>query len=280
MKNIVSCISAKDLLTYAFQSSVYYNSETNIYIISKKFTKLILTLILFFRKHNCNFIFVDEHNLLNYIGINNFNHLITDLNKDLSPKKNWYKQQILKYAIGLYINCDYIIIDADTFPTQINNLVNLSFKTRFFNAETSGIYMPYEETFNTIFKTSGSSKYDFVCEVFPIEIKALKNMISQIELVNNDLWYNVIIKSSRHLIGFSEYQTYGRFCYENHVYNSLTIFPSNRHFGKSQLSIFKTLEKKYNFISFESYDMPDNLTRILYYLLYKPYFFLTKLFKL
>lgn len=280
MLNIATCVSAKDLITYLFQSRIYYKSNIQIYIISKPFVRIVMKLHLFFFRYKCNFIFINETNLLDNLGIDNFSNLILKLNKCLLPKANWYKQQILKYAIGLYINCDYIIIDADTFPTEINNVINLSFKTRFFNVETSDIYIPYEETFNSIFKTSGASKHDFVCEVFPIEIVVLKNMISQIELVNNDLWYNVIIKSSIHLIGFSEYQTYGRFCHENHVYNSLTIFPSNRHFGKSQLSIFKTLEKKYNFISFESYDMPDNLTRILYYLLYKPYFFLTKLFKL
>lgn len=280
MKNIVSCISSKDLITYLFQSNIYYDTEINIYIISKKFTKIILRIVLFFKKHNCNFIFVDENNLLNYIGIKNFDDLIIEINPDLFIKKNWYKQQILKYAIGLYINSDYIIIDADTFPTNINNLINLSSQIRFFNSETSKIYMPYEETFNTIFKTSGSSKYDFVCEVFSVEIIALQKMILHIENLNNDLWYKVILKSPKHIIGFSEYQTYGRFCTEFGLYNLLSPFPSERHFGKLQLSIFKPKENIYEFVSFESYDIPDNFTKILYYVIYKPYFFLTKLFNL
>ena len=86
MKNIVSCISAKDLITYLFQSRIYCNTDLKIYIISKKFTKIVLQIILLFRRNKCNFIFVDEEKLLKFIGIENFNNLIVNLNIDLLSK--------------------------------------------------------------------------------------------------------------------------------------------------------------------------------------------------
>ncbi len=280
MKNLVTCISAKDVITYLFQSYIYYDSDIKIYIISKKFTKNVLKLFLFFRKHKCKFIFIDEHKLLKNIGIENFNELLLDLNKNLISKKNWYKQQILKYAIGLRISENYIIIDADTFPTIVDNILNLDFDLRFYNHLSNKIYTPYELTYNRIFQKSTISNYDFVCEVFPIDINVLNKMISDIESLHNDVWYNVIIKSTSDLIGFSEYQTYGRFHIENYLNARLVKFPSNRHFGKKQLSIYKTVNLENSFVSYESYDYPDNYQKILYFIFYKPYFLIVKFFNL
>lgn len=280
MKNIVSCISAKDLITYLFQSRIYCNTDLKIYIISKKFTKIVLQIILLFRRNKCNFIFVDEEKLLKFIGIENFNNLIVNLNIDLLSKKNWYKQQILKYAIGLRISENYVIIDADTFPTMIDNILNLNFDLRFYNHLSDKIYLPYEKTYNTIFQKSTISNYDFVCEVFPIDINILNKMLSDIESLHNDVWYNVIIKSTTDLVGFSEYQTYGRFHFENYINARLEKFPSNRHFGKKQLSIYKTVNLENSFVSYESYDYPDNYQKILYFIIYKPYFIIVKFFNL
>ncbi len=278
--NLVTCVSSKDLITYINQSKIFYNSEINIYIISKPFVRLVMKFSLLFKKTKCNFIFINEKKLLKSIGIIDFYKIVQILNYSLIPKVNWYKQQILKYAIGLRISENYIIIDADTFPTIVDNILNLDFDLRFYNHLSNKIYTPYELTYNRIFQKSTISNYDFVCEVFPIDINVLNKMISDIESLHNDVWYNVIIKSTSDLIGFSEYQTYGRFHIENYLNARLVKFPSNRHFGKKQLSIYKTVNLENSFVSYESYDYPDNYQKILYFIFYKPYFLIVKFFNL
>jgi len=277
-KNIATCLGAKDLITYIFQSKVYINSDFKIYIITKSFSILILKFINIFYK--INFIFINEKDLLKKIGINNFIFFLSEHNKLLIRKSGWYKQQILKYAIHTIICDDYLIIDSDTFPKDLNCLYKINTDTRFYNTYAS-LHMPYEEMFNRLFKVNiEPSKYNYVTEVYPIKFIILKDLLDKIEAINKDKWYIAILKNVETLYGFSEYQTFGKFQFLHNYTMVNTIYDTDRHYGKKQLSFQKVEYCLSDFFSFETYDYPKGLYYIFYLIIYKPYFLLVKLFNL
>lgn len=281
--NIVTCLGTKDLITFIFRSNIYFNQNINLYIISNNFSIKILKFVsLFIDIKSSNFQFINENKLLNEIGINDFNNYILNVNIDLYQKKNWYKQQILKYAISYVILDNYIIIDSDTFPTNEDVLKSINYNTRFFNKPSvyGHIHMPFEETYNRIFDSHFISTYDYVCEVFPVKIEDLHDMLEQMEKRFNARWYFVILSCTKNLIGFSEYQTLSKFQIENNKPLNYNEYRTDRHFGIKQLSIFTPKNTKTDFISYESYDYPKNFSLVIYYIIYKPFYTIIKLFNL
>lgn len=276
MNNIVTCLGSKDLITYIFQSKIFKKSNYNIYIIAKPFSIYILKIANYFLK--INFKYINENELLDSIGISNFKIFILKYNPVLLKKTGWYKQQILKYAIHLIVKDDYIIIDADTFPTNIKFLTNLDQNTRFYSTYQV-LHIPYEETFNKIFLLNvPKSNYNFVAEVFPVKIEVLTEMLTYIERKHKKNWYQAIIENVTTLYGFSEYQTYGK--YQSYINYSMKIteFNTNRHFGKNQLSIFPIRNPQTEYVSFETYDYPEGIQKLYFFILYKPFFLFVKLF--
>ena len=277
-KNIATCLGAKDLITYIFQSKIFINSDFKIYLIAKSFSIVILKFINIFYK--INFIFINENDLLKKIDIIDFNITLNLYNKILLKKSGWYKQQILKYAIHSIINDNYLIIDSDTFTRDLDCLTNINSDFRYYNTYAS-LHTPYEETFNKLLNVDiEPSIYNYVTEVFPMNYIILKEMLSKIEVIHKDKWHIAILKNIDTLYGFSEYQTFGKyqFLYNYPVVNMHYI--TDRHFGKKQLSIRKVENCSTDFISFETYDYPNGVYYIIYFLIYKPYFLFVKLFNL
>lgn len=267
--NIVSCISAKDLITFYFQSTVYNELNCNYYIISSNFTRKILKALFFLRfKNQAKYIFVDEKTLLSESGINDFDSLVIKSNNNLFNKRNWYKQQFLKYEIRKLIKSDYLIIDGDTFPTNIDYILNINEKSRYINSY-SEVHYPYEQLYNKLLHKSGQSEYNFVCEVFYINYNRLNELIVKIE-ENHSFYIEAVLKNSTHECGFSEYQTYGRYEYENQSGINYEVFDTIRHYGKQKLPWQKISEKNVKFVSFETCDYPNDFRKFIFYLFYKP----------
>jgi hypothetical protein len=248
--SIITPISIKDVFTYGFLSRVYRHSQLDVHIICGPLTKMILSV--FF---SINWvIYHDENELLRHLGgRKKMKNYVTLKNPVLKIKINWYLQQILKYSLILELKKDVIIIDGDTFPVNASEIFNLD-GVRFLNKYTP-IHNHYE---NTIFNLLGMYMYtsdkNFVCEVFPIEYERLKNMISEIEINTKLPWNFSILLNSSDLIGFSEYQTYGRF-EEQFKDISYRDFPTMRHYGALRTPLQKvSVAENIKFITIESYD--------------------------
>jgi hypothetical protein len=277
--NIVSCISSKDLITFYFQSNVYNDLYCNYYIISSNFTRRVLKTLFFFRfKNHPKYIFIDEASILRDSGINDFDSLVLKCNVKLYKKRNWYKQQFLKYEIRKLIQSDYLIIDGDTFPTNIDNILKIGQFTRYINSYCE-VHYPYEQLYNKLLQKSGQCEYNFVCEVFYINYDRLNELIEKIE-INSISYIEAILKNSLHECGFSEYQTYGRYEYENTSEMNYEIFNTIRHYGKQKLPWQKISEKNVKFVSFETSDCPNGIRKLLFYLFYKPIILIFRILKL
>jgi hypothetical protein len=257
---IITPISIKDVFTYGFRSKIYRHPQLDVHIICGPLTKIILSVffkINWVNYHNDNVILKTlggRKNMAKYVTLNN---------PVLKMKINWYFQQMLKYSLILELKKDVIIIDGDTFPVNSSEIFTLN-GVRFLNKYTP-IHKYYEETiFNLLGRYMYASDKNFVCEVFPIKYERLKKMISDIEVNTKLPWNFSILLLSSDLIGFSEYQTYGR--YEEQFNNiNYKDFLTLRHYGSLRTPL-QNIEVPENikFITFESYDKVKGYQGILY----------------
>jgi hypothetical protein len=199
-------------------------------------------------------------------------------NNNLFNKRNWYKQQFLKYEIRKLIKSDYLIIDGDTFPTNIENILNIGKSTRYINKYCE-VHYPYEHLYNKLLKKTGQSEYNYVCEVFYINYNRLNELIEIIEK-NSSFYIEAVLKNSIHECGFSEYQTFGRFEYENTSAINYEVFNTIRHYGKQKLPWQRISEKETKFVSFETCDFPDDCRKFIFFIFYKPIIFIFRILRL
>jgi hypothetical protein len=279
MKNIVTCLSAKDLITYSIQSKVYRNEGIKIFLIGSSFTLKIIKIVNIIQKKQLNIEYINEKLLLKESGINDIKKLIILYNPKLLKKANWYKQQFLKFEARRIIKDDYIIIDGDTFPTKVETILNFAGNIRFVNTYTP-IHYPYESLYNYLFDKEGISNLNYVCEVFQINFNLLNNLVFDIENKHNNFWCIVVLQNANHLIGFSEYQTYARYELDSSIIKDYIIFNTDRNFGKKQLPFIDAKNCDTDFFSFETYDYPSGFNKIIFYVLIKPYVKISQLLKL
>jgi len=260
MITIITPVSIKDVFTYALCSKIYKHSNIEVNVICGFFTEFILKNIFLMNWVN----YYSENELLKSFGGRNSIHcFVSKNNPKINKKLNWYIQQILKYSLVLKLRKDAIIIDGDTFPVCICDIFNLS-NIRFLN-RYSPIHNPYEETISNLFgRKLNLNDNNYVCEVFSIKFIQLEKMLSEIETNTRMPWNKAILSLSSDLIGFSEYQTYGR--YEelsNHI--RYEAFPTLRTYGNLRTPFQKIIvDENIKFITIESYHKVKGLHGCLY----------------
>jgi hypothetical protein len=279
MINIVTCLSAKDLITYSVQSKVFKCKEIKVFLIGSNFTLKIVKILNYFSEKKLNIEYINENIFLKQCGIFDIKKLVNLYNPKLKKKANWYKQQFLKYEARRIIKDDYVVIDGDTFPTKVETILNLDKATRFVNTYTP-IHYPYETLYNYLFGRVGISEFNYVCEVFQINIGLLNNLILDIENKHNEKWFIVVLQNANHLIGFSEYQTYARYEIDCSIIKIYKKFNTDRNFGKKQLPFIAVKNCETDFFSFETYDSPSGIKKIFFYILIKTYVKISQILKL
>lgn len=135
-------------------------------------------------------------------------------------RNGWYLQQLLKLYAGKIIPNildRYLVIDSDTFflkPTTFveNNICLYNYGTEYHN--------PYFEHMSKLDKEliKVDKHKSGICHHMIFETKYIDEIISKIENIHNDKFYNVFLQLVvyKQLSGASEYEIYFNYMLKNH----------------------------------------------------------------
>ncbi len=212
---------------------------------------------------------LDENSLIEELNIDIIKSLFEGVGRD-KLKAGWYYQQFLKMAFARSEFCDteyYLSWDSDTIPLR---------KIDFFNENGSPYFTMkterHEPYFTTIEKLLCISKFNihsYIAEnmIFKKSIMLeLINCMQSNNLIQGDIWYEKIIYAlepeSVSPMGFSEFETYGNFCFNFYpgLYKERTL-PSFREGGLIRGrfvtdQILRKLSFDQAIATFEIYDRP------------------------
>lgn len=235
-----------------------------IYIITDvKFKSYMSSQIL--RDSQCEVI--DEDELLNGLNYLSLKKLFKELGRN-EMKTGWYYQQFLKMAFALSNYCNklyYLSWDSDTIPLR-----KISFFDEngipYFTMKTEH-HTPYYDTLERLLALSKFNSRSYISENMMFNKNIMIELINSIQSNNNlegKSWYEKIVYSlvpeSVSLMGFSEFETYGNYCYNYHPYAYIErTLPSFRRGGLIQgRFVSDTILEQLSFdqatASFEIYD--------------------------
>lgn len=252
----------KKTIRYVFK----YLNPNKVYIITNiRFKRFLPKVIL----DNPNCIIIDEDSLLEGMTQEYLKNLFLKLGRD-KMRTGWYFQQFLKMAFALSDYCDteyYLSWDSDTIPLRKIDFFSEEGKP-FFTMKTEH-HEPYFVAIDRLFGISKPNSRSYIAENMMFNKLIMIEMINLIQ-TNKNLegctWYEKIIYTlepeSISPMGFSEFETYGNYCFNFHpdIYQERTL-PSFRAGGLIQGRfvsdrILKQLSFDQATASFEIYDRP------------------------
>lgn len=203
---------------------------------------------------------IDENKL--YPGLN-----FTKIRSELSlihkeQLTGWYFQQFLKFAFSLtiYAKDFYLIWDSDTVPIRA---ITFFKDCKFLVNPKNEHHQPYFDCIEKLLKLQKYAPYSFISEHMMIKTSIMKELILKIEEHGCPFW-RVIINAcdNNNLQCFSEFETYGNYCYN--FYQNLfetrkltTLRSGSKLFGRcvtrQELSLLKM---DFDTVSFERGSVP------------------------
>ena len=178
----------------------------------------------------------------------------------------WYFQQLLKLAFCFQkVEEDYFLIwDADTVPLRRLEFFDESGRMFFTMAKEE--HGPYFDTYRKLLREEPHREFSFISQNMIVQKSIVREMLAKIEanFPGNDSW---AWKIMRHLEGtssnlFSEYETLGH--YVKNKYPSRASYRKLSWLRAGSLEIggkpsrvdLEKLGQTYNFVAFESSEMP------------------------
>lgn len=252
----------KKTIRYVFK---YLNPNTVYIITDIRFKRFLPKVIL----ENPNCIIVDENSLLEGMTHEYLKNTFSILGRNKN-RTGWYFQQFLKMAFALSDICDteyYLSWDSDTIPLRKIDFFSEEGKP-YFTMKTEH-HSPYFVAIDRLFGMLNTNCRSYIAENMMFNKSIMIEMINCIQSNSNlegDTWYEKIIYTlepeSISPMGFSEFETYGNYCYNYHpdFYQERTL-PSFRAGGLIQGRfvadrILKELSFDQTTASFEIYDRP------------------------
>lgn len=252
----------KTTLRYVF---MYLKPEKLYIIIDTRFQRFLPKEVL----GNKNCIILDENNLISGMNVLRLSNLFAKLGRS-KMRAGWYYQQFLKMAFALSDWCDtdyYLSWDSDTVPLRKIKFFDESGKP-FFTMKTEH-HVPYFVAIERLLGIMKTNSRSYIAEnmLFNKEIMIeLINRIDSNRQLDGKIWYEKILYAlepeSVSPMGFSEFETYGNFCYNFYpnMYVERTL-PSFRSGGLIQGrfvsdKILERLSFDQATASFEIYDCP------------------------
>lgn len=131
-------------------------------------------------------------------------------------RSGWLFQQLLKYGASSFVKqSSYLVVDADTVFIRPHTFKKGG-KTVFYCRKWS--QPEYFNTYRRLLGHKKSASASFVTHYMLFDKAKLSQLKMTIEAKHGLPWYRAIIKSidKSKQFGFSEYETYGNFLYENY----------------------------------------------------------------
>ena len=190
------------------------------------------------------------------------------LEKNLGTRFGWYFQQFIKMAEldDGDLNDINVIWDADTIPLRKIQFEDEG-KLCFFQGTEH--HIPYFKLIKSLLDVDKLVATSFIAQCLPFRVSWFREFKEEVENRGDGCWFEEIIKliDNKESSGFSEYETLGTYAAKNYKTEILI----NNHtdnwyrFGSSLIGSPKNipkyhnkLSKKYNFLSFESWDKKNN----------------------
>lgn len=211
---------------------------------------------------------IDENCLLKGLSYQKIHNLIKSQGRE-HTNTGWFFQQFLKMGFSLSQYCDtdyYLSWDADTIPLR-----PISFFTEeeypYFTMKTE-YHKPYFEAIRRLIGLEKSNSRSYIAEHMMFNKNVMQELLGKIDLsdVEGDVWYekimNAIVPEIVSTDSFSEFETYGTYCYS--YYPNLYVerqIPGYRLGGLIQGRfvsdrIIERLASDAYVASFEIYDRP------------------------
>ena len=237
-------------------------SPENIYIITnKKKSRYISKSIL----NNPKCTIIDENNLIEGLDFNTVKHILAE--RGIHNRPGWYYQQFIKmgFSLSKFAKNDYYLSwDSDTLPLRPLEMFDTD-GSPFFTMKNE-FHQPY---FNTMYRLIGIKKTNaksYIAENMLFNKAIMIELIQKIEssTVDGKRWFEKIINSvdKEEELGFSEFETYGSFCLQEHpnFYHEreLSSFRIGGYIQGRLVSkkILKALSNDIDIISFEPTNTP------------------------
>lgn len=219
--------------------------------------------------YNKSCVVLDEAKLLEGMSSDSLKQVFSVLGRT-KMGTGWYFQQFLKMAFALTEFCDtdfYLSWDADTIPLRKIDFFNEVGKP-YFTMKTEH-HDPYFVAIERILGITNTNRRSYIAENMMFNKTIMKELINRIQSnsrIEGNTWYEKILYAiepeSISPMGFSEFETYGNYCFNYHpdFYQERTL-PSLRAGGLIQGrfvsdKILKQLSFDQATASFEIYDCP------------------------
>lgn len=252
----------KKTIEYIFK---YLEAESIYIITDTRFQRFMPKEIL------CNkrCVLIDENELLDGMSIQPLKELFAKLGRT-KMGVGWYYQQFLKMAFALSDYCDfdyYLSWDSDTIPLR---------KIEFFNDEGKPYFtmktehhVPYFVAIERLLGISNNNCRSYIAENMMFNKQIMVELINHIQdnhQLEGTTWYEKIVNAlepeSVSPMGFSEFETYGNYCFNYYPdFYVERMIPSFREGGLIQGRfvsdrILRQLSFDHATASFEIYDRP------------------------
>ncbi len=268
MYNIIIPVTYRD---YSFLKIVKryvnkYLTPEHIYIITDIRFKRFLPKILL-DDEKC--VVIDENALIDGMTHEMIKNVFSKL-KRTKMGTGWYFQQLLKMAFSLSDYCDteyYLSWDSDTIPLRNIDFFNEDGKP-YFTMKTEH-HMPYFVAIDRLLGIPKINSRSYIAENMMFNKSIMMELINKIQSntqIEGETWYEkiiyAIVPESVSPMGFSEFETYGNYCFNFYpeLYIERTL-PSFRAGGLIQGRfvsdrILKQLGFDQATATFEIYDRP------------------------
>jgi len=268
MYNIIIPVIYRDysFLKVTIKYVLKYLDPKNIYIITDiRFKRFLSKEIL----QNKKCVVLDENSLIEGFNMDLIKRLFEEVGRD-KLKAGWYYQQFLKMAFAKSEYCDtdyYLSWDSDTIPLKKIVFFNEN-GTPFFTMKSEH-HEPYFTAIEKLIDITKFNKRSYIAENMMFKksiVLDLLNCIQSNNRIKGKIWFEKIIYAlepeSVSPMGFSEFETYGNFCFNNYsdLYMERTL-PSFREGGLIRGrfvtdDILTKLSFDQAIASFEIYDRP------------------------
>ena len=254
MINKVICVCCKKD-AHTFEASTKYICE---FILARKYVVLV-------PKKDYEYFASLNLRQFKIVSEDKYEHIANVLReKSIGGRFGWYFQQFIKMSeLDEGEDSDINLIwDADTVP-----LKELSFERngKLFFYQGKEYHPPYFELIKNLINEEKLVQTSFIAQCLPYRVKWFRNFKASLKTDIDTQWYHKLIEliNFKEGSGFSEYETLGTYAVKN--FNDKIEISDNTQnwyrYGNSLIGCSDNLDhyrnklnKKYDFISFESWD--------------------------